>query len=179
MDRQIDIQELFQKKVEREETRIAVYDTILERVHKRIRHVAAQDGGTTFSMYVLPEFMIGQPLFKADQCRSFVITSLVKNGFRVKYIHPNLLFISWEHMRPEFEKANQVITTEQKVLTDKAYSEAAEQALAAQQEHERRLTMRESNTREGKEKARARELVKATEDYVPSAQLRNIYFQKK
>ena len=179
MDRQIDIQELFQKKVEREEMRIAVYDTILERVHKRIRLVAAQDGGTTFATFVLPEVMIGQPLFKSDQCRSFVITSLVKNGFRVRYTHPNLLFISWEHMRPEFEKAEKVISEEQKVLTDKAYAEAAEQALVAQQEYARRVSMRESNTREGREKARARELVKATEDYVPSAQLRNIYFQNK
>lgn len=179
MDRQIDIQELFQKKVEREEMRLAVYDTILERVHRRIRLVASQDGGMTFATFLLPEVMIGQPLFKSDQCRSFVITSLVKNGFRVRYTHPNLLFISWEHMRPEFEKAEKVISEEQKVLTDKAYAEAAEQALVAQQEHSRRLTMRESNTREGREKARARELVKATEDYVPSAQLRNIYFQKR
>jgi hypothetical protein len=179
MDRQIDIQELFQKKVEREEMRLAVYDTILERVHKRIQLVAAQDGGTTFSTYVLPEVMIGQPLFKADQCRSFVITSLVKNGFRVRYTHPNLLFISWEHMRPDFEKAEKVISEEQKVLTDKAHAEAAEQALMVQHEHSQRIARREQNTHVGREKARTRDLVKATEDYIPSAQLRNIYFNKR
>lgn len=178
MDRQIDIQELFQKKVQREEMRLAVYDTILERVHKRIHLVASQDGGMTFATFVLPEVMIGQPLFKSEQCRSFILTSLVKNGFRVRYTHPNLLFISWEHMRPEFEKAEKVITEEQKVLTDKAYAEAAEQALATQQEYARRVEMRELNTKDGREKSKARDLVRATEEYVPSAQLRNIYFQK-
>lgn len=184
MDRQIDIQELFQKKVQREEMRLGVYDSILEKVHKRIRLVAGQDGGMTFTTYVLPEVMIGQPLFKSDQCRSFIITSLVKNGFRVRYTHPNLLFISWEHMRPDFEKAEQVISEEQKMLTDKAHAEAAENALRAHQEFSRRLEMRDSRTRDTRDptqeaRSHARTLVRATEDYVPSAQLRNIYFQNK
>lgn len=179
MDRQIDIQELFQKKVQREEMRLSVYDTILQRVHKRIQLVASQDGGTTFTTFILPEVMIGQPLFKCDQCRSFVLTSLVKNGFKVRYTHPNLLFISWEHMRPEFEKAEMVIKEEQKVLTDKAHAEAAEQALKVRKEYEDRVAVRELNTHEGRAKSRARDIVKATEDYIPSAQLRNIYFNKR
>lgn len=182
MDRQIDIQELFSKKVQREEMRLNVYDTILERVHKRIRLVAAQDGGMTFATYVLPEVMIGQPLFKADQCRSFVITSLVKNGFKVRYTHPNLLFISWEHMRQDYERAHQIITQEQKMITDKAQSEAADKALRSHQEYKRRLEMRQPIPHESSSSvpsAPARDIIRATEDYIPSTQLRNIYFNKR
>jgi hypothetical protein len=195
MDRQIDIAELFQKKVSREEMRLNVYDTVLERVHRKIKLVAGVDGGSTFITYVLPEVMIGQPLFNASQCRSYIITSLVKNGFQVKYTHPNLLMISWEHLREKYEKASHVIEEEQQNLIQQHNQKLLQQ----QKEEEERLN------REYMEKhqqirnfggtgerdpsrrvtfandtgADTRRLVRAAEDYVPTGQLRNIYFNRR
>lgn len=184
MDRQIDINDLFQKKVQREEMRLSVYDTILERVHRRIKLAASQDGGLTFSTFILPEVMIGQPLFNAEQCRSFVMTSLVKNGFRVRYNHPNLLLISWEHLKSDFERADKVIKEEQKLLLDESLAKAAEEQRRLQEEYDKRVMM--SNDRQNEyersmsrtNNSRAREIIKSTEDYIPSMQLRNIYFNK-
>ena len=31
---------------------------------------------------------------------------LIENGFQVKYTHPNLLFISWRHYIPKYERSN-------------------------------------------------------------------------
>ena len=36
----------------------------------------------------------------------YVINKLTENGFQVKYTHPNLLWISWQHYIPHYERAN-------------------------------------------------------------------------
>jgi hypothetical protein len=185
MQRQIDINDLFEKKVRREEMRLSVYDTILERVHRRIKQVASEDGGTTFLAYVLPEVMIGQPLFNAEQCRSFVVTSLVKNGFRVQYTHPNLIMISWDHLREKYEKAKHVIEEEQKTLIETHNKLLLEDYKTTEKETNERHMIRHFNMM--REEAAASEtvassdkkrLLRATEEYIPSAQLRNVFFQK-
>jgi hypothetical protein len=188
MQRQIDINELFEKKVRREEMRLSVYDTILERIHKRIKQVSSEDGGTTFLAYVLPEVMIGQPLFNAEQCRSFVVTSLVKNGFRVQYTHPNLLMVSWEHLREKYEKAKHVIEEEQTRLKEEHNKLLLEDYKKEEKELNERYMIKHFNMAMGGNPAAAssssattdtRRLMRATEDYIPTNQLRNIYFQKK
>jgi len=187
MDRQIDIQDLFQKKVSREEMRLQVYDKVLERVHKRIKMAASVDGGSTFTTFTLPEVMIGQPLFNATQCRSYVVTSLVKNGFRVKYTHPNFLMISWDHLRSQYERANEVITKEQQELIDQQ-NQIIQQKAREEEERLNRAYM-ENRQQMGGGSGLAppntgnpgdtRRLVRAAEDYVPSGQLRDIYFNRR
>lgn len=186
MQRQIDINDLFEKKVRREEMRLSVYDTILERVHKRIKQVASEDGGTTFLAYVLPEVMIGQPLFNAEQCRSFVVTSLVKNGFRVQYTHPNLIMISWDHLREKYEKAKHVIEEEQKTLIESHNRLLLEDYKTKEKETNERHMIRHFNMMREEEStlnnvasSDKRRLLRATEEYIPSAQLRNVFFQTK
>jgi hypothetical protein len=188
MQRQIDINDLFEKKVRREEMRLSVYDTILERVHRRIKQVASEDGGTTFLAYVLPEVMIGQPLFNAEQCRSFVVTSLVKNGFRVQYTHPNLIMISWDHLREKYEKAKHVIEEEQKTLIETHNKLLLEDSKKKESEvNERHMIRHFSMMRDEAAAASStdmvatsdkRRLLRATEEYIPSTQLRNVFFQK-
>ena len=34
------------------------------------------------------------------------IEKLTENGFQIKYTHPNLLWISWQHYIPHYERAN-------------------------------------------------------------------------
>jgi hypothetical protein len=185
MQRQIDINDLFEKKVRREEMRLSVYDTILERVHRRIKQVASEDGGTTFLAYILPEVMIGQPLFNAEQCRSFVVTSLVKNGFRVQYTHPNLIMISWDHLREKYEKAKHVIEEEQKTLIETHNKLLLEDSKKKESEVNERHMIRHFNTMRSDVEATdmvassdKRRLLRATEEYIPSTQLRNVFFQK-
>ena len=46
--------------------------------------------------------MIGVPKFDQSICISYIIDKLETNGFRVRYTHPNLLFISWKHWVPDY-----------------------------------------------------------------------------
>tara|TARA_B100000035_G_C20998352_1_gene553606 strand:+ start:841 stop:1170 length:330 start_codon:yes stop_codon:yes gene_type:complete len=47
-------------------------------------------------MYKVPEFVVGMPIYNGLECVKYVVRALKKNGFYVKYTHPNLLYISWD-----------------------------------------------------------------------------------
>jgi len=46
--------------------------------------------------------MIGVPKYDIAICISYVIEKLQDNGFNVRYTHPNLLLISWNHWVPQY-----------------------------------------------------------------------------
>ena len=46
--------------------------------------------------------MIGIPKFDHGSCVAYIINKLRENGFNVRYTHPNLLFISWNHILPSY-----------------------------------------------------------------------------
>jgi hypothetical protein len=57
----------------------------------------------------VPETILGVPKYDQGACIAYLIDRLKTNGFNVRYIHPNLLFISWVHwvpgyIRNEFKK---------------------------------------------------------------------------
>ena len=48
--------------------------------------------------------MLGIPIYDIATCTSYIISKLIENGFLVKYTYPNLLFISWRHYIPNYER---------------------------------------------------------------------------
>tara|TARA_A100001015_G_scaffold138104_1_gene153102 strand:- start:13 stop:480 length:468 start_codon:yes stop_codon:yes gene_type:complete len=79
--------------------RDAIYNTILQRCNAKI--MTATKNLDTFCFFVLPEFLIGIPIFNAVTCREYVIDALENGGFNTRYTHPNLLYISWEKKKPQ------------------------------------------------------------------------------
>ena len=73
--------------------RLELYNSILEKVHHRIKYNAEME--KTFCFYNIPEFIIGTPLYDIHELKNFIITALKKNGFMLLHIEPNWLFISW------------------------------------------------------------------------------------
>mgnify|MGYP001397859194 CR=1 FL=1 len=55
-----------------------------------------------FCWYVIPEMMIGVPSYDHEQCVAYCIDELRDNGFLIRYTHPNLLLISWQHWIPSY-----------------------------------------------------------------------------
>jgi hypothetical protein len=51
---------------------------------------------------VVPEMIIGVPKYDQGSCIAYLIDKLKNNGFNVRYIHPNTLFISWLHWVPSY-----------------------------------------------------------------------------
>jgi hypothetical protein len=52
--------------------------------------------------YVVPEIIIGVPKYDQAGCIAYIMDKLKTNGFLIKYIHPNTLFISWNHWVPSY-----------------------------------------------------------------------------
>jgi hypothetical protein len=46
--------------------------------------------------------VIGVPKYDQGACIAYLLNKLKDNGFNVRYIHPNTLFISWLHWVPSY-----------------------------------------------------------------------------
>jgi hypothetical protein len=55
-----------------------------------------------FCWFVVPEIILGVPKYDQASCIAYLLDKLKSNGFNVKYIHPNTLFISWMHWVPSY-----------------------------------------------------------------------------
>ena len=50
----------------------------------------------------MPEVLIGYPNYNFEECLMYVLSSLQDDGFLTKYVHPNLILISWRHWIPQY-----------------------------------------------------------------------------
>jgi hypothetical protein len=89
-----------------EDLRIRVYKKILNRAHQKIKHTSRQRNTEHFVFFLVPEFLVGTPRYDSAACIAYIMDKLSHNGFIVKYTHPNLLFISWQHYIPKYQRQN-------------------------------------------------------------------------
>jgi len=113
----ISIDDLYEKKRQNDLSKLALFNKILNRIHVRIKTASRQSINEHFCWYLVPETMIGVPKYDQGACIAYIIDKLKTNGFNVRYIHPNLLFISWMHfipsyVRTEFKKKTGIVVNE-------------------------------------------------------------------
>ena len=90
----LNINELYSKINEKNMKRFEIFDDILKKIHTRIKYNANLE--KPFCVYHIPEFIIGVPLYNINDLRNYLMNSLKKNGFKLLYVEPNWLFITWE-----------------------------------------------------------------------------------
>lgn len=98
----LNIDELYEKKRQYDLSKLSLYNKILNRIHVRIKTTSRQKMDEQFCWYVVPEVIIGVPKYDQGSCIAYLIDKLKSNGFNVRYIHPNTLFISWLHWVPSY-----------------------------------------------------------------------------
>jgi len=101
----LNIDELYEKKRQHDLTQLALFNKILNRIHVRIKTVSRQSKNEQFCWFVVPEVIIGVPKYDQASCIAYLIDKLKTNGFNVRYIHPNALFISWMHWVPSYVRS--------------------------------------------------------------------------
>jgi hypothetical protein len=121
----LNIDELYERKRQHDLNQLALYNKLLNRIHVRIKTVSRQRKDEHFCWYVIPEVIIGVPKYDQGACIAYIIDKLKENGFNVRYIHPNTIFISWVHwipsyVRTELKKKTGIAINEfgQKIETD-------------------------------------------------------------
>ena len=98
----LNIDELYEKKRQYDLGKLALYNKILNRIHVRIKTTSRQKVDEQFCWFVVPELIIGVPKYDQASCIAYLMDKLKENGFNVRYIHPNTLFISWVHWVPSY-----------------------------------------------------------------------------
>lgn len=100
----LNLDDLFKQSEVENNVKENTYKKILNRVHTKIKYVSRIKNNKQFCMFVIPEFILGMPLYNHSACTAYILEKLKKNGFKVKYTYPNLLFIYWGHYIPKFKR---------------------------------------------------------------------------
>ena len=98
----LNIDELYDKKRQFDLNKLALFNKILNRIHIRIRTTSRQKIDEQFCWFLVPEIILGVPKYDQAACIAYLIDKLKGNGFNIRYIHPNTLFISWNHWVPSY-----------------------------------------------------------------------------
>ena len=98
----INIDDLYERKKQSDMNKLELFNKILNRIHVKIKTTSRQSKEIQYCWYVVPEMIIGVPRYDQGACIAYVIDKLKTNGFIVRYIHPNMLFISWMHWVPSY-----------------------------------------------------------------------------
>jgi len=102
----INLDDLFERNHKLTDLRTNIYKKILNRVHAKIKYTSRQRNSGHFCFFIIPEFLVGTPRYDSAACIAYIMDKLIENNFIIKYTHPNLLFISWKHYIPKYERAN-------------------------------------------------------------------------
>jgi hypothetical protein len=85
--------DLIKQQKERDKRRHDTFNKIYKKIEKRIS--IASIGNSYFTMYEIPEFILGIPLYNIIEAVNYIKDKLIYNGFTVEYYKPNILLISW------------------------------------------------------------------------------------
>lgn len=111
----INLDDLYEKKRMKNQMELDIFNRLLSRIHNKIKITSKQFIEQQYIFFVVPEIMIGLPKYNHSNCVSYLMYKLGDNGFNVKYITPNVLFISWKHWIPKY------VTQEIKKKTGTSY----------------------------------------------------------
>jgi len=128
--RKINIDDLYDKKHQRDLRTLSTFNKILGRVHKRIEFTGRNKRNAKSIWFTVPEYIFGEPNYDNGECVAYLVTKLEDNGFFVKYMHPNTLFISWENWIPtyarnEYKKRTGILVDEHGNILDDGTKPAA------------------------------------------------------
>lgn len=98
----VNIDDLFEKNQRRDQKQLSIFNKILNRIHKRITLTGRNKHVDKHIWFTIPEYIFGEPVYDKNDCIAYIITKLEANGFFIKYMHPNTIFVSWEKWVPSY-----------------------------------------------------------------------------
>tara|TARA_B100000780_G_scaffold250841_2_gene197167 strand:+ start:11106 stop:11639 length:534 start_codon:yes stop_codon:yes gene_type:complete len=90
----INVNQIQKNKGERDRYKYTTYKRILEKCYIKIK--TCSDNNQVYCIYTIPNFILGEPLFRKHFCANFLIEHLKNNGFKSSFIEPTYIFASWD-----------------------------------------------------------------------------------
>lgn len=121
----VDIDSLFEKKQQKDLKQLSIFNKILNRIHKRIQITSRKRNDEKHIFFTVPEFIFGEPLYNQGDCIGYLVVKLEENGFTVRYIHPNTMFVSWKNWIPSYvrdeirKKTGKILDEKGNIIGDK------------------------------------------------------------
>lgn len=100
----VDLDDLYERQRIKDELKLETMQKILKRLFTKIKHSAKASSSTQYLFYQVPTYLVGNPRYDMGECVEYLIKHLEDNGFKTKFIHPNILFISWQHYIPYYQR---------------------------------------------------------------------------
>ena len=87
---------LIKDQYNQQQKKLDIYNKILKKVYNKVELINKRK--KTELIYEVPNYIFGYPLYDNRTCIVFIISSLRKKNFYVKFNFPNILFISWKNI---------------------------------------------------------------------------------
>jgi hypothetical protein len=93
---------LFDSQAKLDGIRLQVYNRILGTVHQKIKAHSTLPNSSQMISFDIPEWQPGCPSFDVKDCILYVVWNLRHSGFKVLYVSPNRLLISWKEQSIQY-----------------------------------------------------------------------------
>lgn len=90
----LDIFSLRKSREQKIHNRLITFKEILRKCHIKIQN--SSEALESKCLFVIPEYVLGMPLYNSEMCKVYLVNALKEEKFDVKFFFPNILFISWE-----------------------------------------------------------------------------------
>ena len=165
----LNMDELFEKKKQRDLDQLNIYNKVLNRIHIKIKTVSRQKTDEQHCWYIVPEVIMGVPRYDQGSCIAYVIDKLETNGFSVKYIHPNVIFICWKYWVPSYVREQLKKKTGLKV--DEFGKPIQEKGQENDDQIPKLLTNKMTNNSQGEVVQQEKKVYNSTKNYKPTGKL--------
>lgn len=165
----LNMDELFEKKQQRDLEQLSIYNKVLNRIHVKIKTVSRQKTDEQHCWYIVPEVIMGVPRYDQGSCIAYVIDKLETNGFSIKYIHPNVIFICWKYWVPSYVRDQLKKKTGLKV--DEFGKPIQEKGQANDDQIPKLLTNKMTNNPQGEIVQQEKKVYNSTKNYKPTGKL--------
>lgn len=98
----IDIDDLYEANHKKNLKQLSIFNKLLNRIHKKIKITSRSKPVDKHIWFTVPEYLFGEPLYNQGECIGYLVMKLEENGFLVKYLHPNTLFVCWDNWIPQY-----------------------------------------------------------------------------
>lgn len=101
----VNIDTLFENKKKRDLKQLSIFNKILNRIHTRIKLTGRNKQTDRHIWFTVPTYIFGEAIYDQGDCIAYLVNNLQDNGFLVKYIHPNTVFVSWNNWVPQYVRS--------------------------------------------------------------------------
>ena len=96
------VNDLYDRRRNRDAARLKAYNKLLEQIYHRIRVVSKLPTHPTDLIYTIQPFILGLPRLDLEDCVVYLVYQLRNSGFEVRFTYPNMLYISWKHHEKQY-----------------------------------------------------------------------------